>query len=214
MRATASLRDLTARDLMTQDVFTLAETMPLRDAARALVARGVSGAPVVDAAGRCVGVLSAGDYLRRVATGGRTESQPRRPVTCSFQIHHRMEDGREETLCMLSPGACPIQMRQQGPTGEDLLICREPHSVPVDWQVVELEKLPTDDVGRYMTPNPVTAAQDTLLPTLARMMIDAHVHRVIVVDEAGKPVGVVSSTDLLAALAYSEQDGSAAVRGT
>ena len=36
------------------------------------------------------------------------------------------------------------------------------------------------------------------------MMIDAHIHRVIVVDEDRIPVGVVSSTDILAALAYAE----------
>jgi CBS-domain-containing membrane protein len=33
------------------------------------------------------------------------------------------------------------------------------------------------------------------------MMIDAHIHRVIVLDEERKPVGIVSSTDLMAALA-------------
>jgi CBS domain-containing protein len=37
-------------------------------------------------------------------------------------------------------------------------------------------------------------------------MIDAHIHRVIVVDEEGKPQGIVSGTDLLAALAYAEGD--------
>jgi predicted transcriptional regulator len=35
---------------------------------------------------------------------------------------------------------------------------------------------------------------------LARMMLDAHIHRVIVVDEQNRPVGVVSSTDILAAV--------------
>jgi CBS domain-containing protein len=35
------------------------------------------------------------------------------------------------------------------------------------------------------------------------MMIDAHIHRVIVVDEEERPIGIVSNTDVLAALAYS-----------
>jgi predicted transcriptional regulator len=42
---------------------------------------------------------------------------------------------------------------------------------------------------------------NTPIGDLARMMIDAHIHRLIVVDDAGRPAGVVSSTDLLAALA-------------
>jgi CBS domain-containing protein len=201
MSATKPLLELTAADLMTRDVFCLPESLPLRDAARSLAARGVSGAPVVDAAGRCVGVLSAGDYLRRAAEADDAP-HARRPVTCSFQTEHLREDGGEETLCTLAPGACAIQMFRQGPDGRDLVVCREPHCVPVDWQMVELEKVPTDDVGRFMTPDPVTAPTETRLPALARMMIDAHVRRVIVVDGDRRPVGVVSSTDLLAALAY------------
>ena len=40
---------------------------------------------------------------------------------------------------------------------------------------------------------------------LARRMIDVHIHRVIVVDQSGKPIGIVSSTDVLAALAQADQ---------
>jgi CBS domain-containing protein len=53
-----------------------------------------------------------------------------------------------------------------------------------------------------MTPDPVTAQPTTSIGVLARMMIDAHIHRVIIVDVERRPVGVVSSTDLLATLAY------------
>jgi CBS domain-containing protein len=52
-----------------------------------------------------------------------------------------------------------------------------------------------------MSSDPVTASPETAVRTLARMMIDAHIHRLIVVDEDRKPVGVVSSTDLLARIA-------------
>jgi CBS-domain-containing membrane protein len=33
-------------------------------------------------------------------------------------------------------------------------------------------------------------------------MLDAPIHRVLVVDERGRPVGIVSSTDVLAAVAH------------
>jgi CBS domain-containing protein len=39
------------------------------------------------------------------------------------------------------------------------------------------------------------------------MMRDAHIHRVIVVDDRGRPVGVVTSTDILAAVARTDEDG-------
>jgi CBS domain-containing protein len=34
------------------------------------------------------------------------------------------------------------------------------------------------------------------------MMLDAHIHRVVVVDKERRPLGVVSSTDVLAAVNY------------
>jgi CBS domain-containing protein len=74
--------------------------------------------------------------------------------------------------------------------------------VLADWQVVDAEALPADEVRQYMTADPVAAAPDTPVRALARMMLDAHVHRVIVVDGGRRPVGVVSTTDVLAALAY------------
>ncbi len=38
------------------------------------------------------------------------------------------------------------------------------------------------------------------------MMIDAHIHRVIVVDKDERPIGIVSSTDILAAVAHADDD--------
>jgi CBS-domain-containing membrane protein len=70
--------------------------------------------------------------------------------------------------------------------------------------VVEVEKLPTDQVRGFMTANPVTTQPATSIRVLARMMIDAHIHRIIVVDEKRRPIGIVSSTDVLAALAYTD----------
>ena len=48
-------------DVMTRDVFTLAASTPAETAARELSVRGFTGAPVRDARGRLVGVLSRSD---------------------------------------------------------------------------------------------------------------------------------------------------------
>jgi CBS domain-containing protein len=203
---TKPLRDLLASDLMSREVSVLSQGMPLRDAARLLLEAGVSGAPVVDATGRCVGVLSAGDFLRSAANPDAAPHSPL-PVTCAFQAQGRLAGGERTTLCTLSAGACPIQGTGAGLSGEELVVCREPHCVPVDWQVVQLETLPTDEVARFMTTDPVTAEPDTPVRALARMMVNAHIHRVVIVNAEKKPVGIVSSTDLIAALAYCD-DGS------
>ena len=61
--ASTPLLARTAADLMSPTVVTIPQDMSLRGAARLLAQADVSGAPVVDAAGRCVGVLSARDFV-------------------------------------------------------------------------------------------------------------------------------------------------------
>jgi CBS domain-containing protein len=68
--------------------------------------------------------------------------------------------------------------------------------------VLDEEPIPADKVHRFMTADPVKAGPATPVSELAQMMLDAHIHRVIVVDEHDKPVGIVSSTDILAAVAH------------
>jgi CBS-domain-containing membrane protein len=207
MRTTTakSLHELTARNLMNPDVIVLPAKMPLRDAARLLLQRQVGGAPVVDADGCCIGVLSVTDFLRMAVKRADAEAglSPPSNVTCPFQVKHRIPDGHEVILCTLPPGVCPIQLRQKRPDGTEVTVCSQPNCVLSDWQVVDLENLPMDEVRSFMTPDAVTVQPDTLIRNLARLMIDAHIHRIIVVDERRRPIGVVSSTDVLAAVAYS-----------
>jgi CBS domain-containing protein len=150
---------LTAQDLMSREVVTIPREMSLRSAAHLLAQAEISGAPVVDAQGRCVGVLSATDILRWV-------------------------EGE-------APAAAPS--------------FAQPSTVCSEWQVIDPEALPVEEVGSYMTADPVMVGLNTTIGVLAREMLDAHIHRLIVVDEHDRPIGVVSSTDLLAAIAYAER---------
>jgi CBS domain-containing protein len=190
---------------MSRDVVLIPQEMAMRDAAQLLWQAHVSGAPVVDAQGRCVGILSATDFVylaRRTQTGAGTAAE--RPVTCGYQEKSHDHNSKEVVLCKLLPDACPMQRPGKGPEGVECIICNEPHGVPTDWQVVNVERLPSDPVRRYMTTDLVTAELDTRINNLARRMIDAHIHRFIVVDEGLRPVGIVSSTDIVAAVAYAE----------
>jgi len=198
------IQDLTAVDIMNADVICLTEKLPLREAARLLIAHQIGGAPVVDARGRCVGVFTATDFLHLCQMGldPMRPRSPLLPVTCSFQEKCKTAEGHDAVRCTLPSGVCPIQVKQMGPGGEMLITCSQPNCVLADWQVVNLESLPTDEVSRFMTFDPVTVSADTPISVLARMMIDAHPHRIIVVDDENSPIGMVTSTDILAALAY------------
>jgi predicted transcriptional regulator len=73
-----------------------------------------------------------------------------------------------------------------------------------DWEVENFDTIPTEDVAKFMTRDPVTIGADLGISELARMMLNAHIHRLIVVDHCGRPIGVVSTTDVLAAVAHAD----------
>jgi CBS domain-containing protein len=58
-----TLKARTAADLMTDHVVSIPEDAPLHEAIAVLTDRGFSGAPVINEAGRPVGVISASDIL-------------------------------------------------------------------------------------------------------------------------------------------------------
>ena len=154
------LLSLTAADLMSADVTAISQHMSLRAAAHILAQSDISGAPVVDDQGRCIGVLSAHDFVTWAERDGR--------ATRVDQAH----------------------------------LDKQFHSA---WQVMDMEALPAVEVSQYMTPDPVTVSPGTHVGVLASRMRDAHIHRVIVVDAEGRPIGIVSSTDVLAAVAQDAQ---------
>ncbi len=87
-------------------------------------------------------------------------------------------------------------------------LCNE--CVCSDWQMVDMQLLPADQVSVHMTRDPVTTPPTTGIADLARKMIDAHIHRLIVVDAERRPIGVISSMDILGAVAYTDKVWTAA----
>ena len=58
-------------------------------------------------------------------------------------------------------------------------------------------------VREIMTPEVYTVDQDAPVSEIAELMLDAHIHRVIVTND-GKPVGIVTTSDLLGLLVDSD----------
>ncbi len=159
---------LTAKDLMNAEVAAIPCDMGMQAAARRLSQMHVSGAPVVDGEGRCVGVLSSGDFVACCAANRTRCSQ------------HRAEANR-------------------GP-------CIFPSCVSSEWQMVNVAENVESLVRDHMTPDPVTARAETRIARLAQMMVDAQIHRLIIVDEQCCPLGIVSTTDIVAAVARAGAD--------
>jgi CBS domain-containing protein len=146
---------LTAADLMTAPVMTIPPDMSLREAARLLHRANISGAPVMDSEGRCLGVLSSSDFVTWAEEGGEEAGKKREATTFI------------------------------APWGE----------------LISIDDSPDSEIRRYMTVDAVTVAPTTPIGELAQKMVDAHIHRVLVVVEKDRPCGVVTSTDILAAVA-------------
>ncbi len=130
------LMTLKVKDVMTRKVICVSDDQPLPEAAQLFLAKGISGAPVVDRHGRCVGLLSLVDYVRR--------------------CHAPPDDGERDTAGEL--------------------------------------------VGQGMSPGVRSVQPEQTLLTAARLMCDKHVHRLPVLDLDGKPVGLITSMDVVAAL--------------
>ncbi|HET8997211.1 MAG TPA: CBS domain-containing protein [Acetobacteraceae bacterium] len=67
-----------ASDVMTPTVVTVDPDMTVQDLAKLLSESGVSGAPVMDSAGKLVGIVSEGDLLHRAELGTAHHTERRR----------------------------------------------------------------------------------------------------------------------------------------
>lgn len=140
---------LRVEDLMNREVMTVSEDESMADAAQRLARFEITGAPVVDDCGRCVGVLSASDFVGKEA------------------------------------GLHPV---------ETMMVKNTLH------EPFHLERMRDDRVEAHMTPVVQTISPRASLLQAARVLCGEHIHRLVVLDQDQRPVGIVSSLDLLAAL--------------
>jgi len=82
-----------AMDVMTTDVITVDPDTTVQDLAMLLAERGISGAPVVDATGQLLGIVSEGDLLHRAEIGAARRHRVRRR---SWWLDHYASDTARE----------------------------------------------------------------------------------------------------------------------
>ena len=71
-----------AKDVMTQPVIAIAPETSIWEAVRLMLQRKISGLPVVDKSGHLAGIVTEGDFLRRIETG----TLRRRPRWIEFLV--------------------------------------------------------------------------------------------------------------------------------
>jgi CBS domain-containing protein len=117
---------MNARELMSDDVVTVAPDTPLREVARTLLAHQISAVPVVDAGGAVVGMVSEGDLVGRKKT--------------------EREDRREWWLQRLAEGE-PLNSEFLEHLQSPLAVAREVMSSPV---LTVSEETEMDDIASLM----------------------------------------------------------------
>lgn len=146
-----------AKDIMSEMIITARPDMATEEAAELFMINRITGAPVVDANGVLIGVITIHDLL----------SAERSPL---YTTSYFSQDLLEQKLAEFG--------FHVEPTG--------------------------GIVSDFMSRNVYTAYPDTTIEELARMMYQQHIHRIIILKpNEQKPIGVVTTFDLLKLLADS-----------
>ncbi|WP_027390230.1 CBS domain-containing protein [Chrysiogenes arsenatis] len=147
-----------AKDIMTTNPIVVSDTLSIQDAARLLLEKNISGAPVVDDTGKMVGIITKKDIVDTV----REMKLPR--LINIFDAIIYLESAEEYNH--------------------------------------ELNKMAAVCVSDAMTKKVITVSPDMELPRLASLLSEHHINMVPVTHGEGKLLGIVSTTDVLKAVAY------------
>jgi predicted transcriptional regulator len=154
------MRKITARDLMNPEMLTVSDSMSVRELARFLLSKQISGAPVTDDDGDLVGVVSLTDVAAAASNDVSVGADRGNP---DFYLHDLEEAFSEEEI-------------------------RRFHIEEGDLSVADI-----------MTPTVYSVDEDAPVSEVARIMLDGHLHRILVTAD-GAAVGIISTSDLLGLL--------------
>jgi len=173
------MRPITAADLMNPEVLTVREDWPVADLARFLIDNEISGAPVEAADGKLIGVVSLRDIVAYASGEDDPDLDGGEPA--ADEGDEAGEEASEETHS---------EFYAQGWDDDE-------------WTQEDFDELGLGDedllVEDIMTPSVFSVSEEATVSEVATLMLNQHLHRVLVLT-AGKPVGIISSSDLLGLL--------------
>ena len=173
------------RDIMTREVVSVSPDLSIRDAMSLLSTRHISGVPVVIGKD-IVGVVTSNDLMAFASElpGAPTEQAERVEFG---ETPIRDED--ESEMELEPPGAFFTELWDNA--GADVTV-RFAGISGAEWNVLD-----EHTVEEAMTRAPICSVPgDTTLPAAAEFMRLHGIHRVLVTEEEGKFVGIVTATDI------------------
>jgi CBS domain-containing protein len=191
----ATMRRLTAAELMSSPLESIEADAPLAEAARRLQLQGIHRL-LVRAAGQPAGIISISDlvaYLAEARPGRATvaEVMSQGIVVCLETtplraVARAMTERRSRSVVVVTHSGRPLGLV----TGVDLLPYIESGSV----------EQPVSTVMR----SAITIQPQATLAEAAALMVRHHIHRLLVIDPnrpEGMPLGLISTSDIVAEMA-------------
>ena len=224
--------DRLVSEVMTRDVVTLLPGMSIQEAWKIMIQRRVKAVPVIDEQRRVIGIVTDEDLLERAGLSQRlsvairmeageleTETRPLAtlPLTARDVMTHPVVTVKEND----SLGAATVQMVKLGlkrlpVTDTDGKLTGVLARLDILKQVADSpfsSLLPSPLPGAVRTAADVmttaipTASQEDGLGTVIDKFLQNASHRLIVVDEQGKAVGLISDADVVARVQPSNRRG-------
>ncbi|NES99784.1 MAG: CBS domain-containing protein [Sphaerospermopsis sp. SIO1G2] len=147
----------TVADVMSSDLIVVRTETPLKEAIQILAEKRISGLPVLNDAGKLVGIISETDLMWQ-------------------------ETG-------VTPPAYIMFL-------DSVIYLQNPATYDRD-----LHKALGQTVGEVMSKNPLTITPNKSLKEAAKMIQDHKVHRLPVLDNEGKVIGILTRGDIIRAMA-------------
>jgi CBS domain-containing protein len=193
------------RDVMTTEVATVEPGTSLKEAARLMVERRISGVPVVDGEGRVLGVLSEGDLLVKERGARRARGGPLAWLVDPVDVGDRMKlEARVAGEAMTSP-ALTITPSRALSAAADVMLAHRINRLPVlqDGKLVGI--VTRADLVRAFARSDASIAREIREDVLGtHMLLDEHAVDVEVEDGEVQLSGVLgrrTQAELLPALA-------------
>jgi len=209
------------RDVMTHPVVTVLDTATLGEATAKMVKAGLKRLPVVGTSGRLVGMLSRLDILRQVAQA-QPEFHPEEPIrsfavrtvsdimTTDVPMIHQDEDlqamiekfalSQSHRMIVVDSGGKAVGLISDS----DIVARVQPakrRSILDALRRISRPSPGKETAYDLMSPGPLTASPELPVVAAIKLMLAESRKWLVVVDENGKPLGLVDRHLLLEAVA-------------
>jgi CBS domain-containing protein/PII-like signaling protein len=212
---------LSARDVMTAPVHTVSADDSLAHAASRMAQGGLKRLPVLDAAGRLTGILSRVDVLRTVQAAqvtdyhaapppaaGQTVGDVMQPEVPTVPLDAELSDIAAQMARAALKRVIVVDAagKAVGSINDGDLVARvQPEARPGLLRLLtrrtRQESLPPVSAAKLMTPGVLSGPAGTPIAAAVQRMLAEKRKRFVVVDDLGRPIGIVDRQLLLRAVA-------------